>query len=246
MIILFKFQDHHVPSVCFKEKTTMLKSIVVFICVLFLTYFCYSYFNQQNTKSIILPNVASLISSETQTSSSNILNISNEIIAEAPNDIELNTSVVAEDNEDFFNQFNHLTKSHFQSAEQLTSGFINEDGEVSKAALEDSFKVSDFEEFIAKVDAIEKSENATIREATLAQSLYQLEDIQVYSERYSCAGKICLVSFNFDGNDENTAELSKFTDNYSFTNITEGENGAKQFKAVYIETDDPSTLSLSY
>ncbi|WP_392342833.1 hypothetical protein [uncultured Shewanella sp.] len=224
----------------------MLKSIVVFICVLFLTYFCYSYFNQQNTKSIILPNVASLISSETQTSSSNILNISNEIIAEAPNDIELNTSVVAEDNEDFFNQFNHLTKSHFQSAEQLTSGFINEDGEVSKAALEDSFKVSDFEEFIAKVDAIEKSENATIREATLAQSLYQLEDIQVYSERYSCAGKICLVSFNFDGNDENTAELSKFTDNYSFTNITEGENGAKQFKAVYIETDDPSTLSLSY
>jgi hypothetical protein len=224
----------------------MLKSILVFICVLFSTYFCYSYFNQQDTKSIILPDVASSISSETQTSSSNIPNISNEIIAEAPNDIELNTSVVAEDNEDFFNQFNHLTKSHFQSAEQLTSGFINEDGEVSKAALEDSFKVSDFEEFIAKVDAIEKSENAAIREATLAQSLYQLEDIQVYSERYSCAGKICLVSFNFDGNDENTAELSKFTDNYSFTNITEGENGAKQFKAVYIETDDPSTLSLSY
>ncbi|MGI2174864.1 hypothetical protein [Shewanella ulleungensis] len=224
----------------------MLKSIVVFICVLFLTYFCYSYFNQQDTKSIILPNVASSISSETHTSSSNIPNISNEVIAEAPNDIELNTSVVAEDNEDFFNQFNHLTKSHFQSAEQLTSGFINEDGEVSKAALEDSFKVSDFEEFITKVDAIEKSENAAIREATLAQNLYQLEDIQVYSERYSCAGKICLVSFNFDGNDENTAELSKFTDNYSFTNITEGENGVKQFKAVYIETDDPSTLSLSY
>ena len=224
----------------------MLKSIVVFICVLFLTYFCYSYFNQQDTKSIILPNVASSISSETHTSSSNIPNISNEVIAEAPNDIELNTSVVAEDNEDFFNQFNHLTKSHFRSAEQLTSGFINEDGEVSKAALEDSFKVSDFEEFITKVDAIEKSENAAIREATLVQNLYQLEDIQVYSERYSCAGKICLVSFNFDGNDENTAELSKFTDNYSFTNITEGENGVKQFKAVYIETDDPSTLSLSY
>lgn len=224
----------------------MLKSIVVFICVLFLTYFCYSYFNQQDTKSIILPNVASSISSETHTSSSNIPNISNEVIAEAPNDIELNTSVVAEDNEDFFNQFNHLTKSHFQSAEQLTSGFIDEDGEVSKAALEDSFKVSDFEEFITKVDAIEKSENAAIREATLVQNLYQLEDIQVYSERYSCAGKICLVSFNFHGNDENTAELSKFTDNYSFINITEGENGVKQFKAVYIETDDPSTLSLSY
>ncbi|WP_445777525.1 hypothetical protein [Shewanella sp.] len=244
--MLFEFQAHHVPKVCFKEKTTMLKSIIVFICVLFLTYFCYSYFSQQATNSIDLPDVASTTSSEPQTTSNSIPNTSDEIIAEVPNDIELNTSVVTEVNEDFFNQFTHLNKSHFQSSEQLTSGFINEDGEVSKAALEDTFKASNFEAFIAQVDSIEKSENAAIREATLAQSLYQLEDIQIYSERYSCAGKICLVSFSFNGIDEKTAQLSKFTDNYSFTNIIEDENGVKQFKAVYIETDDPSTLSLSY
>jgi hypothetical protein len=55
-----------------------------------------------------------------------------------------------------------------------------------------------------------------------------------------------MVSFDFEGDENSASELSKFTKNYSFTNIADGENGSKNFKAVYIETDDPSTLSLSY
>jgi hypothetical protein len=225
----------------------MLKSIITFVCVLFFTFFCYTYFNQQATEPIILPDIAPTMNSELQTSSDNhIPNTDKEIIAEVTNNIEFTTNLVDEDNEDFFNQFTHLNKSHFQSSEQLTSGFINKDGAVSQIALEETFRVNDFENFIERINSIEKSEDAAMRESLLSESLYKLEGIHVYSESYSCAGKICLVSFNFDGNDESASELSKFTDNYSFTNIIEGEHGSKQFRAVYIESDDPSTLSLSY
>lgn len=149
-------------------------------------------------------------------------------------------------NDEFFRQLNHLTEKNFHSAAQFTSAFLNEDGEVSSVALEDTFNIIDFKQLIERVDSIEKTDNASLRESTLLDSIYKLEDVQIYSESYSCAGKICLVSFDFEGNDENVSALSQFTSNYSFSNIVEGDNGVKKFKAVYIETDDPSTLMLSY
>ena len=116
-------------------------------------------------------------------------------------------------NDEFFRQLNHLTEKNFHSAEQFTSAFLNEDGEVSSVALEDAFNIIDFKQLIERVDSIEKTDNASLRESTLLDSIYKLEDVQIYSESYSCAGKICLVSFGFEGNDENVSALSHFTSN---------------------------------
>lgn len=153
---------------------------------------------------------------------------------------------IEQNDEAFFSQFTHLTKNDFQTPVMLTSAFLNEGGNVSKAALEDAFNASDFNELIQVVNSIDKTENGTARESLLSERLYKLDNIQVHSETYSCAGKICLVSFDFEGDENSASELSNFTKNYSFTNIVVGENGFKKFKAIYIQTDDPSTLTLSY
>ncbi|MCL1051734.1 hypothetical protein L2755_19190 [Shewanella abyssi] len=157
-------------------------------------------------------------------------------------DVTLDVETEAEDL--FFSQFEYLTKGSFSSADELTSTYVQENGTVSSAAIIETFNVGDFDEFVSRVSAIEQSENAALRESTLAEKLLNLRGINIYAERYSCAGKICTVSFDFDGSDEDVDELSKFAKNYSFKNIVEDEHGNKKFKALYIETDDPSTLTL--
>lgn len=144
----------------------------------------------------------------------------------------------------FFSQFKHLTANSFSNSDQLTSAYLNENGSVSRAALDDTFNVGNFNELIERVKSIEQSESAAFRESTLADKLINLAGVNIYSENYSCAGKICTVSFDFEGKDEDVEELSKFSKNYSFKNIVEDEYGYKKFKAIYIETDDPSRLSL--
>ncbi|VEE61139.1 Uncharacterised protein [Shewanella putrefaciens] len=153
---------------------------------------------------------------------------------------------IEQNDEAFFSQFTRLTKNDFQTPMMLTSAFLNENGNVSKAALEDAFNASDFNELIHVINSIDKTENGTARENLLSERLYKLDNLQVHSETYSCSGKICLVSFDFEGDESSATELSNFTKNYSFTNIVDGDNGFKKFKAIYIQTDDPSTLTLSY
>lgn len=146
----------------------------------------------------------------------------------------------------FFSQFKYLTKNSFSSSDDITSAYLYEDGTVSKAALEDTFSVGDFNEFIERIRMIDKSESASLRESMLADKLNNLKNIKIYSENYSCAGKICTISFDFEGLDEGVDELSQFTKNYVFNSIVVDEYGNKKLRAIYIETDDPSSLTLNF
>ena len=223
-----------------------MKKIVISSVALSLV--AYLYFAESDTETTIaVANTENTSVSKNKPSSNqqNLIETAQTPVDLAPQST-INQDVNDGNNDDFFRQLNHLTEKNFYSADQFTSAFLNEDGEVSSAALEDTFNIIDFKQLIERVDSIEKTDNASLRESTLLDSIYKLEDVQIYSESYSCAGKICLVSFDFEGNDENVSALSQFTSNYSFTNIVAGDNGAKKFKAVYIETDDPSTLRLSY
>lgn len=223
-----------------------MKKIVISSVALSLV--AYLYFAESDTETTIaVANTENTSVSKNRPSSNqqNLIEIVQIPVDSAPQST-INQDVNDGNNDDFFRQLNHITEKNFHSADQFTSAFLNEDGEVSSVALEDAFNIIDFKQLIERVDSIEKTDNASLRESTLLDSIYKLEDVQIYSESYSCAGKICLVSFGFEGNDENVSALSQFTSNYSFTNIVAGDNGAKKFKAVYIETDDPSTLRLSY
>ncbi|WP_394129989.1 hypothetical protein [Shewanella maritima] len=154
-------------------------------------------------------------------------------------------SVMHDDEYSFLNELDYLTSHHFKSAADFTSAFLNDDGIVKRAAIVDTFNVNDFQQLIEQVELIEKSENAAMREQVLSETMHSLDNVQIISENYSCAGKICVVSFHFEGNDENVEPLSTFSSNYSFTNISADDTGIKQLKAVYIEADDPSTLRLT-
>ncbi|WP_299804243.1 hypothetical protein [uncultured Shewanella sp.] len=161
-------------------------------------------------------------------------------------DVKLNSETNLEEEDLFFSQFEHLTQGNFSNADRLTSAYVLENGTVSKGAIVDTFNVGDFDEFVRRVSTIEQSENAALRESILVEKLLDMDGIEIYSENYSCAGKICVVSFDFEGSDKDVDELAKFAKNYSFKNIVEDEYGNKHFKALYIETDDPSTLTLDH
>lgn len=245
-------QVHSAPAICFKEKTNMLKMVIGLFIASLTVFLFYLNYNHDDPVTVDEYEVASKsTSSIIQHKESEEASLEKEeTLVSAPEKKSVEEKSRTDPIEDkdgmFFSQFTHLTKNDFQSPMTLTSTYLNDDGEVSRAALEDTFNASDFNELIQVINSIDKAENGAARESLLSERLYKLDNVQVYSESYSCAGKICMVSFDFEGDENSASELSKFTENYSFTNIVDGENGAKKFKAVYIETDDPSTLSLSY
>ncbi len=146
----------------------------------------------------------------------------------------------------FFEQFNSLNKNSFSNSTAFTSSYLNNSGVVSKGALEDTFLSKDFNEFIERVKGIEPSNEASLRASLLADKLHSIKDINIHSSNYSCAGKICVISFNYASeNDTVIDELSNFSTNYTFTNIIKNEDGSNVFKGVYIETDDPSSLRVN-
>jgi hypothetical protein len=244
-------QVRNAPAICFKEKTNMFKAVIVLSIALLAACLYFLYYDHTDPATVISHEVAPVSTSSINSPENDGSSFENDaILVNIPKkqsiEKKLDNDPIIEINEVFFSQFTHLTKNDFQSPTTLTSAYLNEDGAVSREALEDTFKASDFNELIQVINSIDKSENGAARESLLSESLYELDNIQIYSESYSCAGKICMVSFDFEGDENSASELSKFTKNYSFTNIADGENGSKKFKAVYIETDDPSTLSLSY
>lgn len=223
----------------------MKKIVISFVALAVVAYLYFTAFDTETTTTVTNTENSSVSINKPSSHQQILIEAVQTPVDSAPENI-INQDVNDGNNDDFFRQLNHLTEKNFHSAEQFTSAYLNEDGEVSSVALEETFNITDFKQLIERVDSIEKTDNASLRESILSDSIYKLKDVQTYSESYSCAGKICLVSFDFEGNDENVSELSTFTNNYSFSNIVVGDNGAKKFKAVYIETDDPSTLRLSY
>ena len=223
----------------------MKKIVISFVALAVVAYLYFTAFDTETTTTVTNTENSSVSINKPSSHQQILIEAVQTPVDSAPENI-INQDVNDGNNDDFFRQLNHLTEKNFHSAEQFTSAYLNDDGEVSKVALEDTFNINDFTALIERIDSIEKTEEVSLRESLLSDSIYTLDGVQIHSESYACAGKICVVSFDFEGNDEKAGELSQFTGNYSFTNIVAGDNGAKKFKAVYIETDDPSRLRLSY
>lgn len=101
-------------------------------------------------------------------------------------------------------------------------------------------------DFADYVDLIQSQENqdemGSKRQASLADSLANLQET-IYSEKYACAGRICTLSLTTDTMSQQSIDkLSEFDKNYAFIKQTQLDTGETLFQAIYLQTDDPSTM----
>ncbi|MEH8022095.1 hypothetical protein [Rheinheimera metallidurans] len=136
--------------------------------------------------------------------------------------------------------------SNLSSEEALNKSFLTKSGAVIQTAIVDAMKSADFNQFLSGITDMERSSRALSRENKL-QLFLQESKLQIYQESYACSGRICgvMLMVGDDTSDVELKQLHLFETNYSFYNITRDESGNKVLKAVFIETEDPSNLTLS-
>lgn len=143
-----------------------------------------------------------------------------------------------------------ISISPISSPNVFSEKFVStEDGKefVSKKALDDVFK-NDTSILLKRMSDIEYSEIAQIRKDKLNEFiLNELKDVTILQQDLECAGKVCALELTYtqSSNQASIETLSSFSKNYSFQQFTETESGDKKLKALYIETEDPSLLTLS-
>lgn len=143
-----------------------------------------------------------------------------------------------------------ISKLSISSPHAFSEEFVStEDGKefVSKRALDDVFK-TETSQLLERMSNIEYSEIAQIRKDKLNEFiLNELKDVTILQQDLECAGKVCALELTYtqSSNQASIDTLSSFSKNYSFQQFTETESGDKKLKALYIETEDPSQLTLS-
>lgn len=139
-----------------------------------------------------------------------------------------------------------LHSTSFASEDQLNSSFLTKNDEVIQAAITGVLGNANMSNFITSVAGMERGNHALSRESKLQQLLVDSK-LQMYQESYACAGRVCGIQLTTaeQTSDAELKKLHRFGTNYSFYNITKDEHGNKVLKAVFIETDDASQLTLS-
>ncbi|OKY28067.1 hypothetical protein [Thalassotalea sp. PP2-459] len=140
-----------------------------------------------------------------------------------------------------------LNQEKFRSNTTVDSVYLDDSEVVQQKAIFKSLINNDFSLLVEKLDSIKESKQAFEREMKIQHYLTNSLDFTHYNEKYSCAGKVCAVTFIFE-NKSNKKQLESFGDfdsNFSFGNFSINESGENVYKGVFIKTDDPSKLAVS-
>lgn len=144
-----------------------------------------------------------------------------------------------EDSEPFY--------SKLTTESEINSHFIRNDDAIYERTLVSSFQTKDFNQFIMSLDSIAKDYNAIENEQQLSNYLLQQYGSRINNERYSCAGRICAVSFNYGSNSDTNSfkTLNEAGSYFSFYNTSQDEHGNPMMKAILITTDAPESLTIA-
>ncbi|MCG9748537.1 hypothetical protein [Shewanella sp. Isolate8] len=140
------------------------------------------------------------------------------------------------------NESNEVKDDKQTSAKQLVAQIIDAQGVVDGEQIKKLFD-KDLE---AYVDLIESLDNYDAigqqRQSALADRLTRLPKT-IYSEKYACGDRICVLSLTTDTiSQQSIDKLSEFDKNYAFIKQAQLDTGETQFQAIYLQTDDPSTM----
>jgi hypothetical protein len=171
--------------------------------------------------------------------------------ASTANQLRSEVSNNTEDSNAFITELAKPTESaflkSFNTEQQINDTYINQDDAIYQSALITSFKTEDFSTIIASLNSVEKNSNATENELKLGNTLMQQYGSTISNEKYSCAGRICAVMFNYppDTDKEKLRNLHNYGSHYSFYNDSIDEYGNPVMKAIFVSTDDPSKLTIA-
>lgn len=143
------------------------------------------------------------------------------------------------DNKAFYNKFN--------TEQDINDVFIRHDDAIYQTALMASFQEADFSELIEALGAVVKDDVSQENELQLSSALMQQFGAVISNEKYSCAGRICAVMFNYppDLEKDSLKNLHKYGSHYSFYNHSLDDYGNPVMKAIFVSTDDPSKLTIA-
>lgn len=135
----------------------------------------------------------------------------------------------------------------FSTENDINNAYIRQDDAIYQSTLISSFKTQDFAELIESLNLVSKSSDSLENEQQLGAYLTQQYGSVISNEKYSCAGRICAVMFNYlaDTDKEKLKNLHNYGTHYSFYNESVDEYDNPVMKAIFVSTDDPSKLTVA-
>ncbi|MEH8018415.1 hypothetical protein MN202_14330 [Rheinheimera muenzenbergensis] len=137
--------------------------------------------------------------------------------------------------------------SKLTTESEINSYFIRNDDAIYEKTLVSSFQTQDFNQFIMSLDSIAKDYTAIENEQQLSNYLLQHYGSRINNEIYSCAGRICAVSFNYASNrdTESFKTLNEAGSYFSFYSTSLDEHGNPVMKAILITTEAAESLTIA-
>ncbi|QYK12966.1 hypothetical protein K0I63_00055 [Shewanella rhizosphaerae] len=128
------------------------------------------------------------------------------------------------------------------SAKVLVAQIIDAQGVVDGEQIKKLFD-KDLEAYVDLIESLDNYDaTSQQRQTALADRLTRLPET-IYSEKYACGDRICVLSLTTDTiSQQSIDKLSEFDKNYAFIKQTQLDTGETQFQAIYLQTDDPSTM----
>lgn len=128
------------------------------------------------------------------------------------------------------------------SAKLLVAQIIDAQGVVDGEQIKKLFD-KDQEAYVDLIESLDNYDaTSQQRQTALADRLTRLPET-IYSEKYACGDRICVLSLTTDTiSQQSIDKLSEFDKNYAFIKQTQLDTGETQFQAIYLQTDDPSTM----
>lgn len=219
------------------------KIIILVITITIIGCGYFGYHSLQNTDSITLSYQHSELSRNQQTSKQKSeVTVPSQVTGETGS--EMTSSGVAYQPDE---SIGFLTSEVFSSPENLDRAFVRSDGAIERSTLSQIFRQNNFDDVVNKIRDVGYDESSLKREALLSDKLKNAFNAPIYHSNHACSGSICTVILQTVGDvsEDELRNLSRFDSNYSFTNTTENELGEKTVFALYIATEDPSTLTIT-
>tara|TARA_A200000159_G_scaffold4941_2_gene4640 strand:+ start:9429 stop:10121 length:693 start_codon:yes stop_codon:yes gene_type:complete len=225
------------------KKALFLFSIVIFFLVVSVSYILQKQdfiFTPANKFSATSEPVPSELESGKKPPEEKLILMPDEVAELAKNQTSEQTPLAESTNQNVIKW-----EDSFYSTESAEAYFVNEEGELLKSGLDSFFKAKDLDEILDAMDKVGTNEKSVSRKNKLKDYFYKEFAATAYSERFSCANKICAVTFIGDPEaTERYQNLAQFSENYIFTKSTVNEYGEGVYKMLVIETEDASSLTV--
>ncbi|MCG9755277.1 hypothetical protein L1D40_08620 [Shewanella insulae] len=140
------------------------------------------------------------------------------------------------------NESNEHQDDNQTSAKQLVAQIIDANGVIDAGQIERMLG-KDLEAYVDLIDSLDNYDGISQqRQTALAGRLSHLPET-IYSEKYACGDRICALSLTTDTiSQQSIDKIRDFDKNYAFIKQTRLDTGETQFQAIYLQTDNPSTM----